>query len=795
MPKPTPGGDSCYFLEVEQNWDLQRLLKDIEDKETKKLTPAQQRNLQAILLGLSPKETAQIVKVEEKSLKPAFSALYRLIENLRDQTHTSVTYKNAPLVLAGYRRGVMLPNTAFELLGREDDRTALQNLSKQHKIVLIKAGAGVGKSTLAREFLETQFKKVIRLEMGLEAGNVTPADEKVAQILRKDFDEEPSRDFGTNLETLKAKLSDRANPIGVLLDNLEPALDEGYRFREMLRGYENLLQVLCDRGVCSFTLITSRRSLIAQRVTVREYPLEGLNITAWQQHFHDCKNAETSESLTQMCKAYNGNAKVMNILYSAITNRFKGNIESYWNRYQNALLADPELETLISVEMDWLRDHQSDAYKLLCRMGCYRYQDVQTVPFEGLICLLWDVPKSRRAWVVEYLSKTSLIEVKGEYHLHPAVREATQSILINAQEDKKETDLQAAEFLKDKISIIKTIEDTLLGFEVIYHYLEANNFEKAASIIIELKGDSKDIFDNFGFVCWRFGFSQKIISAISSILKGRNYINDAYVLSGLYRIIGYAEHQLGNIRKAIKYYELSGNAINECFNSIKSSEEDLYHSRMVEMICSCFFNTGLRYIDLWELEIANDYFERIYRKFNRNRYWFEDQCCLSFIKSCLGYLEEAKEFTERVQKEYYEESMSAWGRIYTLLFIGRIYKNLGDIAKAVEVYQLALSIAIKTNYSQAKANALSYLGEAYREIGNLNLSYSHHLEAITLLQYLGAKSDFAEACFQLGLTYQAREEYDQAEVYKMKALELFTQMEAPKQIERVNKTFDRGAMK
>ena len=39
------------------------------------------------------------------------------------------------------------------------------------------------------------------------------------------------------------------------------------------------------------------------------------------------------------------------------------------------------------------------------------------------------------------------------------------------------------------------------------------------------------------------------------------------------------------------------------------------------------------------------------------------------------------------------------------------------------------------------------------------------------------------------LTYQAMGEHDQAEEYKTKAIELFAQMEAPKQIERVNKVF------
>jgi len=408
-------------------------------------------------------------------LTPAFSNLYRLIENLTQEPSNTVTYKNAKFVLASYRKqknsldgslidekskalvqspqpptnpqNIHTPEpipelTPLDFIGRDRDLTNLTNLSRQAKIVLIKAGAGVGKSTLAREFLQTQFKKVIRIEMGLESGNVTPAEEKVSQILRKDLDEEPSRDFGINLDILREKLADRANPIGVLLDNLEPALDENYRFRENLRGYDALLAVLGDRDVFSFTLITSRRSLTTLRAKVHEYSLEGLDITAWRQYFYDCENGADSDALLRMRDAYNGNAKVMDILHGAIKNRFDGNIGAYWSRYKDALLADSELKTLISVEMDWLRDNQPDAYKLLCRMGCYRYQDVKTVPFEGLICLLWDVSESQKVRVIDYLSRTSLIEVKGEYYLHPAIREIAKLRLLENQIDWEKANQQ-----------------------------------------------------------------------------------------------------------------------------------------------------------------------------------------------------------------------------------------------------------------------------------------------------------------------------------------------------------------
>ena len=476
-------GDTCKFAEADQDWNLESLFSDIEAKQLKKVTPAQQRNLRAILLGLSPQQVSNQLRLGRKSLDPAFSALYRLIEDLTDQPDTSVTYKNAPLVLAKYRKGAA-PNTKFDLLGREVDRQKLEEFIKQYKIVLIKAGAGVGKSTLAREFLQTQFKKVIRIEMGLESGNVTPAEEKVSQILRKDFDEEPSRDFMINLDILREKLADRENSIGVLIDNLEPALDENYRFREKLRGYDALLAVLGDRDVYSFTLITSRRSLIATRAKVHEYSLEGLDITAWRQYFHDCENGADSEALMQMRDAYNGNAKVMDILHSAIKNRFDGNIRAYWNRYKDALLADTELETLISVEMDWLRDNQPDAYKLLCRMGCYRYQDVKTVPFEGLICLLWDIPESRQVGVVDYLSKTSMIEVKSEYYLHPAVRECAKKCLVENIPEWELVNLAASDFYYSTIKEIKSPEDGLILLESFHHAITGKDLAKAVNLVL-----------------------------------------------------------------------------------------------------------------------------------------------------------------------------------------------------------------------------------------------------------------------------------------------------------------------
>ncbi|MBD2149318.1 ATP-binding protein [Pseudanabaena sp. FACHB-1277] len=729
--------------------------------------------------------------------------------------------------------------TTLEFIGRDRDLTNLANLSRQAKIVLIKAGAGVGKSTLAREFLQTYFKKVIRLEMGLESGNVTPAEEKVSQILRKDFDEEPSRDFGINLDILREKLADRANPIGVLIDNLEPALDENYRFREKLRGYDALLAVLGDRDVSSFTLITSRRSLITPRARVHEYSLEGLDITAWQQYFHDCENGADSEALLQMCVAYNGNAKVMDILHGAIKNRFDGNIGAYWSRYKDALLADSELETLISVEMDWLRDNQPNAYKLLCRMGCYRYQDVKTVPFDGLICLLWDVAESQRIGVVNYLSKTSLIEAKGEYYLHPAVREFTKLRLLEDKINWEIVNLKAAEYWESTIVDKTFLQNHLNVFEAFYHYYTIENYKNAFLIFIEKTNITGYERNRYAYLRF-WGYSSQIANCLKKLidkLEGIDktqllgtigacyYYNTDYKLaieffekakcyvesesdychqrlhSDCHNYLARCYRHLGEFNKAIQHCNIALNNIDKInlLEEEKIKKEKHYLERMKSSIFRSFSSI---YHDLCEYDKGISYAEQSLKCSNHSSklevLYRESGDSLAYKSLSLYAQNNSSEAIDtmlhaienfEVVKDYLSEG---YARCYLIRFY--LKTDLREAQTQILRVQEICNRGCKPIMFQARfcgSKALFYRQNFYltQERKYLNDTISQHLECIKLLDRIQVKSQLAEEYFQLALTYQAIGEHNQAEEYKAKALELFAQMEAPKQIERVNKAF------
>jgi transcriptional regulator with XRE-family HTH domain len=197
-------------------------------------------------------------------------------------------------------------------VGREDAIAHLNTLVNQGaKIILIHAKGGVGKTTLARKYIQQQFGSYIEFPIAKETQNITSVQSLVEERL-KQLGEEPGREFGVSLDRLKRKL--QTDRIGVLIDNLEPALDGNGKIIEPHRLYVELLTALANPEVQSVTLITSRECLHESAVTVQNYLLEGLDLAAWQEFFNS-RNVKTDTSvLIAMHKAYGGNAKAIDLL-------------------------------------------------------------------------------------------------------------------------------------------------------------------------------------------------------------------------------------------------------------------------------------------------------------------------------------------------------------------------------------------------------------------------------------------------------------------------------------------------
>jgi tetratricopeptide (TPR) repeat protein len=580
--------------------------------------------------------------------------------------------------------------------------------------------------------------------------------------------------------------------IGILIDNLEPALDSEFRFIEPHRSYIELLRMLTDPMVQSVTLITSRERLCEGDITVETYRLPELDYCAWKQYFEYYQINNYESILTEMHKAYGGNAKAMRILCGAIQEDDQGDIQAYWNCNKAEILAKPDLKNLVNSQFKRLQELDINAFKLLCRLGCYRYQDVPTVPDNGLLCLLWDVPEGEQRRVIESLKNRSLVEFKkGEFFLHPLVREEAIARL-RASEHWEDANCKAAEFWTDSVKTVETVEDALRAFEAYYQYVEINDFEQAGYVILRRRDTSWRKGESLGASFYRLGLLQQMIYSINSIIS---QVEKNHILSGLYLCLGDLYWLTGSMNTAIKCYNLSFKVAEKTFLSIDLSPLEYLYAKRVKTFS--LINTGLCKIDLWEFEEAVILFQKIeficdhHNESETGLYKNEKDYlyCLAFLNSFLGFKDIALSYAKQTEVLIYKKiDYSSWGKGYSLLFLGLTYKNLGELDKSFEIFRRAIAFAEKSHYTQVKARALSGLAELYRIQGEFETALSHHLESIELLKKIGAKCDLAEANYQQALTYQQMGDRENSKPNFDNAIQLFTEIEAPLQVERVIKS-------
>lgn len=140
------------------------------------------------------------------------------------------------------------------------------------KVIVIQGEGRVGKTTLAQYFLLSQgFSLVLEVLMAKETQNITSVESIVEEWLQRDLHEEARKEFGVTLARLKRCLEQQN--IGILIDNLEPALDREGKLIIAHRNYSDL-------KIKSITLITSRDRICEADLNLEHYRLSGLNLAA-----------------------------------------------------------------------------------------------------------------------------------------------------------------------------------------------------------------------------------------------------------------------------------------------------------------------------------------------------------------------------------------------------------------------------------------------------------------------------------------------------------------------------------
>jgi tetratricopeptide (TPR) repeat protein len=677
-------------------------------------------------------------------------------------------------------------------VGREGAIADLNTLvNRGAKVIVIQARGGVGKTTLARKYLQQEFGSFLEFPIAKETKDIASIESLIEEKLRQ-LGEEPGREFFVSLDRLKRKLQDER--IGILIDNLEPALDSTGKFIEPHRRYVELLRVLTDPAVQSVTFITSRERLREASITVEHYMLKSLDIEAWEQFFQSRNLAIDAPAFAALHNAYGGNAKAMDIIRGAILEDYAGDVAAYWQANQHDLFIERDLEDLVTQQFDRLRQIDADAYNLLCRMGCYRYQDVPTVPIEGLLCLLWDVPENRQRRVVRALQDRSLVEFEnGLYWLHPVIRgDAIERLRRN--KDWEIANRNAAEFWTGSVEIVKTVNDILEAFEAYYHYFEIKDFENSGEILLRERSiNSKEIRVRFGRIFHRFNLHQQLVSAINSII---DKVDSEYYMAGLYDMLSIIYRTTGNLHEAI---EFSKKALKLTRNRLKSSEYRFDSLTPSFLEINSLIHIGICKIELFELEDALEIFEEMNQSIEKN----QDETLKSTIDVILIFLYSFKNKTQINNSidETFNEIVNNFspvishrylGKGHRLIYLGIAYKNIGKGDKALSAYSEAIANIEELQHSVLKARLISCIAEIFGMKRNFQDALKNHLNAVNILSKIGAKCYLAQAYYQLGLTYQIMDEVEKSNESFQEAIQLFSEIKAPKQVERVRRSMEPG---
>jgi len=734
-------------------------------------------------------------------------------------------------------------NKHSNFFGRDDDLARLNTLINQHqKMIVIQAPGGLGKTTLARQYLDNQgFDLVLSLEIAREAENITSVESVVEEWLKQYFEEEPGREFGITLARLKKHLQNRQ--VGILIDSLEPALDKHGRFIQNHSRYLELFRVLADATVQSFTIITSRERLFDDRIDIiYHYYLSELGVSAWQEFFAFHEVKIDISLLEEMHIKYGGNAKAMNILLGSIETDYERDATAYWQ--ENCTLVEPGLKNLVVNQFNRLQSLNPNAYKLLCRLGCYRYQDIPQVTEDALLALLWDIPEQQKCiYIIRSLKNLRLFEfAKGKYWLHTVIKEESIKRLKSSQE-WEEVNRKAAEFWRGSVKNIRTMEDAKKAFEAYYHYECIHDFEQAGYIIIQRRNGCGSFDEMLAFSYYRMGALTQVIS-ILNLLKEK--IKSEYLLASIYSIEGIINLVLGNMNIAINYLNQSLAMANCILNDFENNQIDISYDEIVLLIVKNQIHLSFYYIDIWELEAAinileptKSWIENIIQKGDKNlklkieKYQVTVWLHLALLYSYFNTEEKYILPQSLAKKVYYslftgifaeivyyiilnletllinagletEVNFCRWRKIYALLKLGLIYKNLGNIKKSLKIYNAAIKFSqvessygwiesaqelnCNSHYNPLVAKVLTGLAELYRIQDNFEEALFKHSQSIEIFHKIsGNRCDLAEAYFQLGLTYQKMGDFKNSQINFDEAIILFTVAAAPRQVEKVHR--------
>jgi tetratricopeptide (TPR) repeat protein len=448
------------------------------------------------------------------------------------------------------------------------------------------------------------------------------------------------------------------------------------------------------------------------------------------------------------------------------------------------------------------------------RQFLYRMTVLRRPAAWALLSLLGEEaePEAQAVATAERLRDTSLLEQLEvlapvsedhvgtiiRYSLHPATaafiraaHAAAPALLLGAHR-RLGTYLEAA---------AKTSPFIETDLEAGYHLFEAGQLDRAYALL----GRASDWLQDHGRV--REGL-QVLTSFLDAAVQAQM---DRRFVGQLLGNLGNAYYRLGEVRKAIGYYEQAltilreigdrqgegavlgnlGNAyadLGEVRKAIGYYEQRLTIAREIgdrQGEGAALGNLGLAYADLGEVRKAIGYYEQalaIDREIgdrqgegnvlgNLGSAYYR----LGEVRKAIGYYEQHLAIAREIGDRQGEGNV--------LGNLGSAYYRLGEVRKAIGYYEQHLAIAREIGDRQGEGNALGNLGNAYYRLGEVLKAIGYYEQHLAIAREIGDRQGEGAALGNLGNAYAALGEVEKAMTVLQQAQAIGAQIGDPQIIQ------------
>ncbi len=601
--------------------------------------------------------------------------------------------------------------------GREDEIDELNEWVRgtDSKMFVLSGMAGIGKTTLVIKYV-TDLKGEMPVfwyrihEWSTLRSCIARLSEFLSALGCKKLKSYLTPGAPVELESIVDFLAEDLGKKETLL-----VFDDCHKASDNIVDFFSLLLEIVQADIPSKIILSGRRvpqfydrgEVVVKKI-VTENDLSGLNERASAELLKERDLGFTDDEVKTVFKMTGGHPLALEIIQSPEEMHERSDIMKYLN------------EEIVST----LRQ---DEKRLLGIVSIFRYP----VEKGGLF-----LEKGLSYETIDRLVEKSILkESHGAYDQHDLLREFFYMRLH--PDVKKKLHLKVAEYYTEK-------EEEFSWIESLYHFLKADEREKAISIAID-KGE--EIINK--------GYLEEFMSELDQILELEplhKHVSQIYVLRG----------------DVYSVWSMWDDAISSYEEALKTAENDPVRLANAHMnIGKVYWRKGYSDTALLHLKDGMKHAKEI-----------NDKAVISKIYLYLGNIYWGRGLWSRAI-ENFENSLELLRDLGDRYWMARVYNNLGttyfgrgDRKKAIEYLERCIPLAREIGDLRYEGYGLSNAAEAYALEGELDIASEYAVSALDIFKRLNEKAMIANTFMVFGIIYELREEWIRAEEYFKLAIDI-----------------------